>query len=76
MFRVIAENDVGQSLPSHNTQYITISAPGRNEAPSIQDPLKDIVCGLGHSVALSCVIRGIPQPDIKWYVRYTLLICF
>ncbi|KAG8223454.1 hypothetical protein J437_LFUL001947 [Ladona fulva] len=65
MFRVTAVNEVGPSLPSHNTKYIPLGTPVPIEPPSIQEPLKGIVIGLNQSVTLSCVIGGVPTPEIK-----------
>ena len=66
MFKVTAVNEVGPSPPSNTTRYIKITAPVAAEPPTIQEPLKDIVCGLKQTITLSCVIGGIPEPQIKW----------
>ncbi|KAJ4429601.1 hypothetical protein ANN_21787, partial [Periplaneta americana] len=66
MFKVTALNEVGPSPPSHNTRYIKISAPVAAEPPTIQEPLKSVVCGLKQTITLSCVIGGVPEPEIKW----------
>ncbi|PSN52174.1 Titin [Blattella germanica] len=66
MFKVTAFNDIGPSPPSDPTRYIKITAPVAAEPPVIQEPLKSIVSGLKQSVTLSCVIGGIPEPQIKW----------
>nr|CAD7570417.1 unnamed protein product [Timema californicum] len=65
MFRVTAVNDVGPSPPSHPTRYIKITSPVSMEPPTIQEPLKGVVCGLKKSITLSCVVGGVPQPEIK-----------
>jgi hypothetical protein len=74
MFRVTAVNEVGPSPPSHNTRYIKISAPAAAEPPTIQEPLKSIVIGRKQTVTLSCVIGGVPQPEIKWLVLLRIVI--
>jgi len=66
MFRVTAVNEVGQSQPSAVTKYIKVTEPITPEPPVIQQPLADVVSGLGASVTLSCVIGGVPEPEIKW----------
>jgi hypothetical protein len=68
MFRVTAVNEVGPSSPSHNTRYIKISAPIAAEPPAIQEPLRNVVIGFKQTVTLSCVIGGVPEPEIKWLV--------
>ncbi|KAJ8898143.1 hypothetical protein PR048_003503 [Dryococelus australis] len=42
MFRVTAVNEVGPSVPSHNTHYIKITTPVSQEPPTIQEPLKGV----------------------------------
>jgi hypothetical protein len=74
MFRVTAVNEVGPSPPSHNTRYIKISAPVSAEPPTIQEPLKSTVIGLKQTVTLSCVIGGVPAPEIKWWVLFSMMI--
>lgn len=74
MFRVTAVNEVGRGPPSHNTRYIKISAPVSAEPPTIQEPLKSIVIGLKQTVTLSCVIGGVPEPEIKWFVLFRMMI--
>ena len=66
MFRVTAENEVGKSQPSGVTRYIKVAEPVSAEPPVIQQPLADVVSGLGASITLSCVIGGVPEPEIKW----------
>jgi hypothetical protein len=66
MFRVTAVNEVGQSPASQSTRYIKITEPVNAEPPVIQQPLEDTVSGLGVPVTLSCVIGGVPEPEIKW----------
>lgn len=67
MFRVTAVNEIGPSQPSQETQYIKITAPVKAEAPNIQEPLKSVITGMNQPVTLSCVISGIPAPEIQWF---------
>lgn len=67
VFHVIAFNEVGPSEPSDNSKYIKTSSPTTDEAPVIQEPLKDQVVGLKQQLTLSCIIGGVPAPEIKWY---------
>jgi hypothetical protein len=66
MFRVTAVNQVGPSPASPTTRYIRITEPVNAEPPVIQEPLTDIVSGIGAPVTLQCVIGGVPEPEIKW----------
>lgn len=66
MFRVRAVNAVGKSEASENTRYVVVSEPKEEEAPTVQEQLKDLSVGLGKDVTLSCVISGVPTPEIKW----------
>nr|CAD7423859.1 unnamed protein product [Timema monikensis] len=66
MFRVTAVNDVGPSPPSHPTRYIKITSPVSMEPPTIQEPLKGVVCGLKKSITLSCVVG---DPSISMMCR-------
>lgn len=36
------------------------------EAPSVREPLQDIVSDLNKEVTLSCVFGGIPEPSVTW----------
>jgi len=74
MFKVTAVNEVGPGPSSHNTRYIKISAPVSAEPPTIQEPLKSTVIGLKQTVTLSCVIGGVPAPEIKWFVLFRIMI--
>ncbi|KAF5301261.1 hypothetical protein FQR65_LT00961 [Abscondita terminalis] len=66
-FRVIAVNEIGESQPSNNSDYILIATPTAKEAPTIIKTLKDIKIGLKKELVLSCVITGHPLPDITWF---------
>ncbi|XP_050098043.1 titin-like isoform X1 [Anopheles aquasalis] len=66
-FRVTAANDVGKGLASPNSPYYKITAPIQKEAPVVSEHLKDVHAGLGQSVTLSCIVAGVPTPDIAWF---------
>ncbi|CAK9803493.1 sls [Anthophora plagiata] len=65
-FRVTAVNEVGPGETSPTSSYIKISKPTVVEPPTVLEPLKSIVIGLGETVTLSCVIGGTPTPEITW----------
>lgn len=66
IFRTIAVNEVGESPPSPSSPYIKITAPLSKEAPVIQEPLTDVFVGYKQKVTLSCIVGGIPTPEITW----------
>ncbi|ETN62157.1 myosin light chain kinase [Anopheles darlingi] len=66
-FRVTAANDVGKGLASPNSPYYKIIAPIKKEAPIVSEHLKDVHAGLGQSITLSCIVAGVPTPDITWF---------
>ncbi len=66
IFRAIAVNEVGESPPSPTSPYIKITAPLSKEAPVIQEPLTDIFIGYKQKVTLSCIVGGVPTPEITW----------
>lgn len=66
IFRTIAVNEVGESPPSPTSPYIKITAPLSKEAPVIQEPLTDVFVGYKQKVTLSCIVGGIPTPEITW----------
>lgn len=59
-------NEVGESPPSPTSPYIKITAPLSKEAPVIQEPLTDIFVGYKQKVTLSCIVGGVPIPEITW----------
>lgn len=65
-FRVSAVNEVGKGKTSESSKYVKVEAPGSTQPPSFKEPLVDKSCGLSKSVTLSCVVAGIPDPDVKW----------
>lgn len=66
IFRTIAVNEVGESPPSPTSAYIKITAPLSKEAPVIQEPLTDVFVGYKQKVTLSCIVGGVPTPEITW----------
>lgn len=66
IFRTIAVNEVGESPPSPTSPYIKITAPLSKEAPVIQEPLTDVFVGNKQKVTLSCIVGGVPTPEITW----------
>lgn len=66
IFRTIAVNEVGESPPSPTSPHIKITAPLSKEAPVIQEPLTDIFVGYKQKVTLSCIVGGVPIPEITW----------
>uniref|UniRef100_A0A182S7W2 Titin n=1 Tax=Anopheles maculatus TaxID=74869 RepID=A0A182S7W2_9DIPT len=66
-FRVTAVNEVGKGPASPNSPYYKIVAPIQKEAPTVSEHLKDVHVGLGQSVTLSCIVTGVPVPDVAWF---------
>lgn len=66
VFRVIAVNEVGRSPPSALSPPIKIVPEKKNEKPTVQEPLQDIVTELNKQITLSCIFGGIPEPKVTW----------
>jgi len=66
VFRSIAVNEVGPSPPSPISPPIRLVPKVETEAPSVREPLQDIVSELNKEVTLSCVFGGIPEPNVTW----------
>jgi hypothetical protein len=64
---VTAVNEVGKSPVSPTSAFFKICAPAKKEAPVITEPLKDISVGLKKPITLSCIVGGVPVPQITWY---------
>lgn len=65
-FRVSAENDVGRSEPSQNSEYVE-TRDRTGDAPAILEHLPDETHARRNEVAvLVCRIGGQPQPEIVW----------
>uniref|UniRef100_A0A182JJK3 Titin-like n=1 Tax=Anopheles atroparvus TaxID=41427 RepID=A0A182JJK3_ANOAO len=66
-FRATAVNEVGKGPASANSPYYKIVAPIKKEPPTVSEHLKDVRIGLGQSVTLSCIVTGVPVPDVAWF---------
>ena len=66
IFRVIAENEMGESERSES-EPVVIQAPVKAEPPIIKQPLHDVIIGVSKELKLECVISGTPPPEIKWF---------
>lgn len=65
-FRVTAVNEIGQSPPSP-TSTAKITKPVKKEPPTFTESLKDVIIGLNKPLSLSCVVGGMPIPEVTWY---------
>lgn len=65
-FRVTAVNEIGQSPPSP-TSTAKICKPVKKEPPTFTESLKDVTIGLNKSLMLSCVVGGVPIPEVMWF---------
>jgi hypothetical protein len=66
-FRIFAENDIGLSEPSINSQQVVAKDPDEPQAPQIIAPLKDISVIEDRQGKLECKITGVPKPKVTWY---------
>ena len=48
--------------------FAAVAEPVAPERPTVVEDLRDVVAGLGERIDLRCVITGVPEPDIRWYV--------
>lgn len=65
-FKVAAVNQVGVGPCSESTKYVKVVSPKGQKKPTVEEPLKDTTVGLGQTVSLTCVVTGVPVPEIKW----------
>ncbi|VVC94321.1 unnamed protein product, partial [Leptidea sinapis] len=65
-FRIFAVNEVGVSESSEVTEFIRIEKVTKGQAPSIEQPLRDIVAIPNENIELTCIFGGIPEPKISW----------
>lgn len=65
IFRVTAINEIGASVTSAESKVV-IEKPKTQEKPIFTEELKDIKIGLNKSLTLSCVVSGMPIPEITW----------
>eukprot|EP00088_Acartia_fossae_P029114 TRINITY_DN2992_c0_g1_i3.p1 TRINITY_DN2992_c0_g1~~TRINITY_DN2992_c0_g1_i3.p1 ORF type:complete len:1274 (+),score=352.65 TRINITY_DN2992_c0_g1_i3:337-3822(+) len=66
-FRIFAENDIGTSSPSPNSQQIVAKDPEEPQPPEIVAPLKNIAVVEDKDGKFECKITGIPKPNVTWY---------
>ncbi len=66
-FKVAAVNEVGVGPSSDSCSYVKVRSPLTTKKPTVEEPLKDTTSGLRKTVTLTCVITGVPKPEIKWY---------
>uniref|UniRef100_A0A8D8G2B6 Titin n=2 Tax=Culex pipiens TaxID=7175 RepID=A0A8D8G2B6_CULPI len=72
-FRVTAVNEIGKGPASPNSPYYKIAAPIQKEAPVVSEHLKDVSIGLDQTITLTCVVNGVPTPEVTWYRNGTVL---
>lgn len=65
-FRVTAVNEIGPSEASEPSTA-KIARPVKKEKPVFTEPLKDISIGLNKPLTLSCIVGGVPIPEVTWY---------
>ncbi|KAG5677714.1 hypothetical protein PVAND_007446 [Polypedilum vanderplanki] len=65
-FQVTAINEIGPSNPSEPSSA-KISKPIKKEPPIFTETLKDVIIGLNKSLTLSCVVGGVPIPEVMWF---------
>ncbi|VDM54489.1 unnamed protein product [Angiostrongylus costaricensis] len=68
IFSCIAHNVHGET--ETETQVIVhkgLTATPAAEKPNFSQHLKDLGVVTGHPVTLTCKVRGIPEPELKWY---------
>lgn len=58
---------MGKGPASPNSPYYKIAAPIKKEAPVVSEHLKDVHIGLDQTVTLTCVVNGVPTPEVTWY---------
>jgi len=66
-FRIFAENDIGCSLPSTNSQQVVAKDPDEPQPPEIVSPLKNIAAVEEKDGKFECIINGTPKPNVTWY---------
>jgi len=66
-FRIFAENEIGLSEPSMNSQQVVAKDPDEPQPPQIIAPLKDISVIEDRQGKLECKITGVPKPKVTWY---------
>ena len=66
-FRIFAENDIGVSAASPNSQQVVAKDPDEPQPPEIIAPLKDIAAIEDKDGQFECKLTGIPKPKVTWY---------
>ncbi len=70
-FRIIAFNEVGNSIPSEPSPLI--QARARYIAPKILTPLKDVDVKAGNNYTVDVEYIGSPDPNVNWYLEGSVL---
>lgn len=73
MFRVVAINKCGPSPPSDESDSLTLRKEVIQEAPVIQKQLTNTTIARKTTMTLSCIVGGVPEPDIKWFHNETVV---
>ena len=66
-FRIFAENEIGVSQPSTNSQQVVVKDPDEPQPPEIVSPLKNIAAVEEKDGKFEVVITGTPKPNVTWY---------
>ena len=66
-FRTFAENDIGVSQPSTNSQQVVAKDPEEPKPPEIVSPLKNISVIEEKDGKFECQVVGTPRPHVTWY---------
>merc|ERR1719391_1767759 len=66
-FRIFAENDIGVSQASTNSQQVVARDPDEPKPPEIISPLKTIAVIEEKDGKFECQINGTPRPNVTWY---------
>lgn len=70
---MFAVNEIGVSESSEITQYVKIEKAAKNQPPTVEKALEDIVGPLNEDIELSCIFGGVPEPKVMWYRNGKLL---
>uniref|UniRef100_A0A1A9V0P1 Twitchin n=1 Tax=Glossina austeni TaxID=7395 RepID=A0A1A9V0P1_GLOAU len=66
-FRVFAQNEAGLSSGAIAASCVKIVDPQAAVAPLIIKQLNDAHCIQNHNAQFSCMITGVPKPNITWH---------
>ncbi|VDN60788.1 unnamed protein product [Dracunculus medinensis] len=68
LFTCIATNSEGEtSVETQLTVHARLGRQMQSLAPQFTVDLMDIGVSIGHPVSLKCVIKGAPEPQLKWF---------